>query len=120
MVVSLPQTYDDILDMINKFDEQQQLHEFMQDKEIDTAMGLVLHLMQKPDVPLQDVDKLIVKLQALATKFAMNATIYKTIAKGDTDNRYKKDVYYTMRDAVEKLVDALKYIVKTQDNKGFR
>jgi hypothetical protein len=57
---------------------------------------------------------LIGKLQAMSAKFAVLATYYTTIAKGPSGsvNNTKKNVYYTMKDSIDKMVDALKYVAK--------
>ena len=104
-------------DVLAMHDDLKRISEFMDDPELDEALTYVIQLIKKPDVPVAKVDKVIVKLSALATSFAFKATLFKGIAKGDTENRYKKDMYYTAKDSLRDLVDALKYIVRVQQLK---
>jgi hypothetical protein len=50
----------------------------------------------------------------MSAKFGMLATYYTTIAKGPSGsiNNTKKNVYYTMKDSLDKLVDSLKYLAR--------
>ena len=83
----------------------------MKDKDLDDALELVIKLIMKPDVPSTKAPDLIVRLQALSTKFAVLARYYTTFEKG-VDASKKKNVYYTVSDAINKLVDSLKYSAK--------
>lgn len=112
------ETNEDIIDILNSIHEFKQLHDLVQDDELDTALAAVVQLISKPDVSAGEVPRAIVKLQALSAKFAFAATYYKTFGKSGANERYKKDVYYTARDAIDKLVDALKYVVRAQQ-RGF-
>lgn len=104
----------DTLSLINTIDEFRELHEFMDDPDLDDALSLVVKLLSKPDVPSVKAVPLIVRLQAYAVKFSMMASIYTTIKKGapGSENAKKKNVYYTTANALDKLVDALKYSAK--------
>jgi len=57
---------------------------------------------------------LIIELQAMSTKFSMMASYYSTIAKdkAGTTNNNKKNIYYSAKESIDKLVDALKYVVR--------
>lgn len=94
----------------------QEMHDFMKDPNLEEAFDLVIKLMMKPDVPPAKAQVLIVKLQAYASTFAMNATIYSTIKKDKAGSLsyHKKNIYYTAADSIDKIVQALKYAVKTQ------
>jgi hypothetical protein len=105
---------DNTLELVGRIDEFMQLHEFMNDDDLDEAMSMVIKLISKPEVPSVLAVPLIVKLQAIAAKFSLMATIYTTIQKGPSGspNAMKKNVYYTAADAINKIVDALKYSAK--------
>ena len=62
-----------------------------------------------PDVPAAKATLLITQLQAYSAKFAMMAAWYSHVKK---DDRSKKNMYYAIREATDKLVDALKYSVR--------
>jgi len=102
------------IDLINKIDEFTQLHEFMQDDDLDDALAMIVKLIVKPEVPSTVAVPMIVKLSAIAAKLSIMATIYTTTQKGPagSDNAKKKNVYYTSADALNKIVDALKYAAK--------
>lgn len=101
------------LELVSSITQFNDIHEFMDDEDLDRALHLVVKLlMEKGSVPSAQAPKLIVELQALATKFAMLATYYATIGKGGTDENHKKNVYFTMKDSITKLVDSLKYTAK--------
>ena len=102
------------LDYINQVTEFNDLHEFMKDEDLDEAMALVVKIMMKPDIPSVQAVALISKLQAMSAKFAILATYYTTVAKGPSGsiNNTKKNVYYTMKESTDKMVDALKYVAR--------
>jgi hypothetical protein len=102
--------------LISKVTEFQELHDYMEDEQLDEALHYVIKLMMKPDVPPALAQRLIVQLQAYSAKFAMMATIYTTIKKdrAGSANNHKKNIYYTAADSLDKLVQALKYAFKIQ------
>jgi len=96
------------LEMISSVTEFNDMSEFMNDKDLDQALELMIKLIAKPDVPPSAAPSLIVKLQAISAKLAMQARYYTTFEKGG-ENSKKKNTYYTAAEAIDKLVDALKY-----------
>lgn len=96
------------IDQISMLTEFNDMKEFMNDKDLDYALDLIIKLITKPDVPSSKAPDLIVKMQALSAKFAMLSRYYTTFEKGG-DNAKKKNVYYTAEEAINRLVDALKY-----------
>ena len=102
------------LEFVNQVTEFNDLHEFMNDPELDEALALIVKIMMKPDIPSVQAVALIGKLQAMSAKFAVLATYYTTIAKGPSGsvNNTKKNVYYTMKESIDKIVDALKYLAR--------
>lgn len=105
---------DDIIDLINQVSEFADIHEFVADEGLDDALAAIVKIIAKPDIPPTQALTLIAKLQALSAKFGILATWYSTAAKGPTgsQNNIKKNLYFTLKDSLDKLVDALKYIVK--------
>lgn len=97
----------DILNNITQFNE---ISEYMQDEELTKVLVVVSKLIANPDIPPAKATLLITQLQAYSSKFAMLAAWYSHVKK---DDRAKKNMYYTAREAVDKLVDALKYNVRT-------
>lgn len=102
------------LELVSDITEFNDLHEFMQDEHLDKAMAIVVKLLMNPDVPSAKAPHLIMELQAMSTKFAVLASVYSTIAKdkAGTVNNNKKNIYYSVKESIDKLVDALKYVVR--------
>src|SRR3954449_2216702 len=105
---------DNTLELISQITELNDLHEFLDDEHIDRAMHIVLKLITKGEPPAGTVSRLIVEVQALSTKFAWLAAYYATVGrdKAGTTNNHKKNIYYSTKEALDKLVDALKYMQK--------
>lgn len=105
---------ENLIDLINEISEFNDIHEFMQDESIDESLAIIIKIMSKPDVPPAQAVVLIAKLQAMSAKFGILATYYSTIAKGPSgsQNALKKNIYYTMKDSLDKLVDSLKYVAR--------
>jgi hypothetical protein len=97
-----------VLEQISEITEFNDMSEYMNDKDLDQALDLIIKLISKPDVPAGTAPSLIVKLQAISAKLAMQARYYTTFQKGG-ENSKKKNTYYTAAEAIDKLVDALKY-----------
>jgi|SRR6185436_9021584 len=106
---------DDTLSLVSKITEINDLSNFLKDPDFDEAMDLVIKLTVKPYMEPEKARHLIVKLQALSTKYAVLAVTYTTILrdKAGTDNNHKKNIYYTLKEALDKLVDGLKYQART-------
>lgn len=99
------------LELISEVTEFNDLHEYMKDEQLDKALGVIVKLVMNPDVPSAKAPILIVELQAISTKMAILASYYATIGKdkAGTLNNNKKNIYYSAKDAIDRLVDALKY-----------
>lgn len=104
-------------DVLASIEEFVKISETMKDPELDDALRYIVKLIEKPDIPPKAAVSVIVKLEAIAAKFAFAQSYYKTFGKAGTDERYKKDVYYTAREAVVRLVDSLKYIVRASETR---
>lgn len=101
-----------MLEDFNVAVEIQELTEFMNNEEFEAVVAEVAQLVTDPNVAPMKVRPLIVKLQAMSFNLSMQANYYKSIGKVGTNERYKKDAYYSARDAIDRVVDALKYLVK--------
>ncbi len=107
-------TDQNTLELINSITEFNDLHEYMNDPQLDKSLAIVVKLLMNPDVPAAKAPMLIIELQAMSTKFSMMASVYSTIAKdkAGTVNNNKKNIYYSAKESIDKLVDALKYVVR--------
>ena len=101
------------LELISDITEFNDLHEYMKDEHLDKAMAIVVKMLMTPDVPSAKAPHLIIELQAMSAKFGMLAAYYTTVGKdkAGTVNNNKKNVYYSVKESIDRLVDALKYVV---------
>lgn len=99
---------DEILKLISGVTEINDIHEFMQDEQLDMALAAIIKLTVKP-VPSGMSTDLIVKLQAISAKCATMARYYTSYQNKGPDSVKKKNTYYTMKESLDRLVDALKY-----------
>lgn len=104
-------TDESTLSVIGDIDDLLAVHEFMNDDDLDKALTAVVKLITNPEIPSAKAIPLIVKLEAIAAKMKIQASIYTTIKKGPSgsDNAMKKNIYYSASEAISKVVDALKY-----------
>ena len=86
-----------------------EIADFMEDPELTHALEFIAKLMFKPDIPLDVARVEIVRLQAIAAKMQMKATY---MANVDKSNRAKKNQYFTAAAEIDKVVAALKFILK--------
>lgn len=102
------------LELVSTITELNDIHEFMNDDDVDRAMHLVVKLLvEAGSIPSHQAPRLIVELQALATKFAILATYYATIGKAGTEENHKKNLFFTLKDSLTKLSDSIKYVARS-------
>jgi len=100
---------DTTVELLNKITSFNEMSEYMNDEEFTKTLTTVAKLIANPDVPPAKATLLITQLQAYSAKFAMLAAWYSHVKK---DDRSRKNMYYAVREATDKLVDALKYNVR--------
>jgi hypothetical protein len=102
------------LELVSEITEFNDISEQLQDQRLDEALALVVKLVAKPDIPVAKVPTLLVTLQALSAEMAIKANYYTNFEKGSSGTlpNKKKNVYYTMSSSLDRLVDALKYMMK--------
>ena len=105
---------DSPLELISRITEFNDLHEFMNDEQLDQALAIVVKLILDPNVPPGKAPAVIINLQALSFKFKASAVLYQTFNRGSAGSveNNKKNVYYSVKESIDKLVDALKYVVR--------
>lgn len=106
---------DSTLELISQITEFNDLHEYLQDEQLDKALAIVVKLIMNPDVPSAKAPMLIIELQAISAKLAILASYYTTVARDKTGtlNNNKKNLYYSCKEAIDRLVDALKYSARS-------
>lgn len=102
------------LELISQITQFNDISGEAEDEDLDTALALMVKLTMNPDVKQAAIPNLIVQLQAYSAKFQVLAMYYTSISKGRSGSvEYKrKNIYYTVSDALDKLVGALKYRMK--------
>lgn len=100
------QTTAEILNEVAGFAE---VAGYMDDPEFTKALEMIVKVMANPDIPPHKARSLIVWCDALASKFAMLASYYAHIKR---DDRAKKNMYFTGKESMQRMSDALKYILK--------
>ncbi len=112
---------ENTLQLISTITEFNNTHDFMNDEQLDRAMEIVVRLIiNQGNIPAQKAAFLIVELQALSTKFAIASAQYATFDAGQarSEKAHKKNVYYTAKEAINKLVDSLKILVRYSVENG--
>ncbi len=103
-----------ILELISKVDEFVEMSELFDDRDMDVALSKVVRIVSNPDINPAAATTAIIHLQSLASKFRIQAAWLKNCAKpkpGDEDYK-KKNMLFSMVEALEALVAALKYAVR--------
>ncbi len=100
---------DDVIELVNEISEFTEISDYMNDEYLTEVLGLIVKLISQPDIPATAAIPLIIRLEAMSAKFAMQASYYTNVNKSD---RAKKNLYYSIVDATRRLVDALKYTTK--------
>lgn len=105
------------LELVSDIYEFLEISKYMEDDNLDKMLATVVKLIVRAgEVPPQKVPDLIVELQAMSTKFAILASYYANMGKGGVREVHKKNMYYTLKETLPKLADALKYQTKTGMN----
>jgi phosphodiesterase/alkaline phosphatase D-like protein len=87
--------------------------DFMQDEDFSKTLDSVVKIIAEGgNVPKDKVAVLCVKLEAYAIKFRIMFTGYMSYLKGTTEANMKKNHYKEMYTGLDRLVDALKYLMK--------
>jgi len=86
-----------------------EISEYMDDKELTSALEFIAKVILKPDIPINVVTTELVRLQAISAKMGMRATWMANVDKSD---RAKKNLYYTAASEIDKLCQSLKYLIK--------
>lgn len=107
--------HEEALVLVSQVTELNDLSQHMQDEDLDKLMGVVVKLLQKPDISPGAAAKLITQLQAFSTKCGLIYIYHSQWEKalGASEAAKRKRSYNEMRAMVDKLVDALKYSAKS-------
>jgi hypothetical protein len=95
--------------LLEQINDLYEIAEYMNDSELRRALEFIAKVILKPDIPIEVVALEIVKLQAIAAKCAMRATYMANVDKSD---RPRKNMYFTASAEIDKIVSALKYLIR--------
>jgi hypothetical protein len=103
-----------VLELISDVTEFNDLHDLMKDEQLDRALAIIVKLIMNPDIPSAKAPMLIIELQAISAKLSVLAAYYTTVARDKTGtlNNHKKNIYFSAKAAIDRLVDALKYAAR--------
>lgn len=94
---------------LEQINDLYEIAEYMNDPELNTALEFIAKVILKPDIPMHVATIEIVRLQAIAAKLQMRAT---WMANVDKSSRERKNIYYTAAAEIDKVVAALKFLLK--------
>jgi hypothetical protein len=103
-----------VSELVSDLDKElREISLYFQDKDIDEALTAIVRLISKPDAT-RAAAPLVVKLQALSTKFALAARYYMLYDTDETKEAKtrKKNTLMTLSAELEKLSNAVKYLVR--------
>lgn len=102
-----------ITELVSEITEFNEISLYLQDEDVDAAMEKIINLIARPNVPLDKVGPLVVWLQALSVKFNLQGKYHMLYSTGEKEEKTrKKNTYLALSDDLEKLANALKYLVK--------
>lgn len=93
--------------------EVDKISQKLDSEDVTQTLAMVIKLVARPDVPASVAIPMITKLQALSFQFKLQAKYYMLVGKGDEDASLKKNLYMSLAEETEKLVQALKYTTRT-------
>lgn len=88
------------------------IEQFLEDEDVDAVLERVVRLLSGETPDQAKIAPLMVRLQAYNVKFRMQFSAYMGFKKGTTDANHKKNHYKELYTGIDRLVDALKYLVK--------
>lgn len=105
---------EELINYVDMIEEISEVNELLNEDFVTTALDDIVKLAVRSDVPDAIARKLIVKLQAIAATFALRATFYANVQKGKVGSveYQRKNLYYTLAAETDKIVAALKYLVR--------
>lgn len=103
-----------LAEYISEVDELLSVSEFLHSEQIDEALGTIVKIIHKPDIPPKVAVLTIQKLQAISSMCAIQAAYYKNLSPGKvgTEEYKRKNMYFSIHEALNELCAALKYLCK--------
>jgi len=104
-----------LLEMVSDLSKElTEISLYFKDDDVDMALTKLTKLIANPHVPANTAKPLVVQLQALSSKFALEGKVYMLYDLDITkeEKTRKKNMLLTLSAELEKLSNAVKYLVK--------
>jgi len=98
--------------LISSITEVSKIAEELDNEQVNQALAWIILIMTKPDVPANRATPIINFLQASSGVFKMQAKYFMLLGKGEHNAAVKKNLYMSLSEETEKLVQALKYTTR--------
>lgn len=85
---------------------------FVDDEDFGKVLDLAVQIIAGEIPEPSKIAAVCARLEAYAIKFRMQYTAYMSYKKGTTDANMKKNHYKELYTGIDRLVDALKYVVR--------
>lgn len=107
----------ELVSALNKADELLEVEHYLNDPNVEEVFDYIAKLAVNPIVPHEKIGGLIVRLQAMGAEFHVKKTYYMHLAALDEEldknvRLKKKNVYASLTEIVNDLVNALKYMYR--------
>lgn len=90
----------------------EELSEYIEDDDVDKVIQLVLKIISNEMPDLEKIPAMCARLEAYNVKFRTQFSAYMSYKKGTTEANMKKNHYKELYTGIDRLVDALKYMVR--------
>lgn len=105
-------TGENLVELLEEVYEINRVSEFMKDDDVNQALAQCVKIISKPDIPPQVASILIVKMSAMVMSFRVKAKNYMLLEKDAPNASQKKNLYMTLADSMQELINSLKYTAK--------
>lgn len=104
---------EELPEAIIKAYELNRIDEFLGDEEIHEALVHVSRIVANPNISSKTAARLVGQLEGIAFNTKLKAKYYMFMGKGDDGANEKKNYYFSVSEALQRVVDSLKYVVKS-------
>ncbi len=104
----------DLLEEVSGLDELNSMSDYLQDETLDECFEKIIRLISRVDtLTPATASRLVVQLAAMSLKFKMVGKYYMVYDKESDPGGKKKNTYLSLSEGLDKLVDSLKYLAKS-------
>lgn len=99
-------------ELISSVAELNNISEYLADERVNQILGVIVSLMENPNLPPKVAASLVVSLTAASFSFNLRAKNYIKF-ENTAATKTKKDFYFSLAEGCDKLAQSLKYLVKS-------